>query len=61
MKVKELIDELKNYNMDAKVQVVVDNYPVDFDLTYGGADGVTKKSASEISFMTEGCQSENLK
>jgi len=53
MTVKELIEKLTTYNMDAEVSVIAHNKPHDFSLTYGGAEGCDKKTAPRVSFYVD--------
>ena len=53
MKVKSLIEKLGEYNKEAVVNVIVDNYPVDWSLCFGGYDGCTKDTCVDISFYVE--------
>jgi len=49
MKVKELIENLQKYNPEAKVMVIVDDQiPCEFEIWYGGKDGVTKETCDSV-------------
>lgn len=53
MRVKDLIKELLEYNMDAEVSVIVHDYDEDFTLSYGSSEGVTKKTADTVSLYVD--------
>ena len=53
MKVKDLIEKLKEYNENAEIEVIVDNYPAKFSLCYGGSDGGTKENCDTVDFYVE--------
>ena len=46
-KVRDLIKELLNYNLDAKV-FGGDNFGNKLTVTYGGAEGVTRKNCDYV-------------
>ena len=48
MKVKDLIEALKEYNPKANAKVLVGNKMFDFNIMFGGADGVTMDTAEDI-------------
>lgn len=52
MKVKELIEELKNYNPEA-ILTVGDNFDNGFHISYSGGDGGTKSDALFVCFDKE--------
>ena len=60
MKIKELISELKKYNPDAIVDVVVNDTPKDFKICFGGSEGVSKNNCENVSFMVD-CTEEATK
>jgi hypothetical protein len=49
MNVKELIDKLSEYDPTAKVEVVVNSCPKDFDIYFGYAEGCTKDHCQNVS------------
>ena len=53
MKVKELIARLKEYNQEARVNVIAHNVSHNFSLTYGVGDGGTKEKCFEVSFYVD--------
>ena len=53
MKIKELIEKLHEYNENAIVEVIVNNYPQEFSICYGGSDGVTKEECDSVSFYVD--------
>ena len=60
MKVKDLIIELLNYNMEAEVSVIAKNQKFPFSMTFGGPEGVEKHNTEEVSFyVDELCKNEN--
>lgn len=59
MNVKELREYLDEFQDDANVQVVVNNSPTSFSIAWGGADGGTKATAHNVSFMVDGTNDES--
>lgn len=60
IKVKEIIEKLKEYNPEANVDVVAHNKSYDFTLAFGGCDGGTKENCEDVSFyVDELCSNEN--
>ncbi|KKK76924.1 hypothetical protein LCGC14_2858750 [marine sediment metagenome] len=60
MTVGELIARLMRFNQSAKVDVVVHCMPEQFTITWGGREGDTKKTCSEVSFYVDRlCQDES--
>ena len=53
MKNIELIRTLLNYNINAKMFVVVDNKKYDFAMSFDGPDGSTDESVESISFFVD--------
>ena len=49
MKVKELIEKLSTYNLDATIDVVVKSYPKEFEICCGYAEGCTKENCECVS------------
>lgn len=49
MKVRELIDELGEVNQEAEIEVIVHNYPRDFEICFGGSDGCDKETCDSVS------------
>lgn len=58
--VKDLINELYSYNMDAEINVVVEGSPRDFEILFGTNEGVTKRTCDIVSLCVD-CDEENLK
>lgn len=54
MNVKDLREYLADFQDAAKVEVVVNNYPVKFSIMWGGSDGCTKTTAINICFIIDG-------
>jgi hypothetical protein len=48
MKVKELINYLKEYGEDTRVSIFFENKLHYFNIAYKGSDGGTKKDAEEV-------------
>ncbi len=48
MKVIEVIDKLKEYNLNAKIGVIAHNKFYDFSFCFGSSDGVTKENCEEV-------------
>jgi len=48
MKVKEFIEELNKYNLEAKIEVLIDNYPKGFRIMHGGSEGCSNKSCDFV-------------
>ena len=51
MTVKEIIDKLSEYNLEAEINVVVDGYVKPYTICYGGAEGVTKANCETVDLM----------
>ena len=51
MTVKELINKLNEYNLDAKFNIVVDGFDRPFEICFGGAEGVTKANCEAVDLM----------
>ena len=48
MTVKEIIDKLSEYNLDAKINVVVDGFDRPFAICFGYSEGVTKTNCETV-------------
>ena len=59
MKVKELIEKLKEYNPEENFYVVVNSYPKDFKICYGTSEGCTKENCDSVNIMIN-CQAEDF-
>jgi hypothetical protein len=57
MKVRDLIEKLKQYNQDAEVFVISNFKHIGFTLTYSGSDGVEKENCETVSIYPDdlGC------
>jgi hypothetical protein len=53
MTVKELIEKLRWFNPDAKVEVVVRNHGYKFSLSFGTSEGCTKANCDEVNFWVD--------
>ena len=51
MKVKEMIDKLSEYNLDAKFNIVVDGFDRPFEICFGNSEGVTKINCETVDLM----------
>ena len=51
MTVKEIIDKLSKYNLDAEINVVVDGYTRPFTICFGSSEGVTKTNCETVDLM----------
>jgi hypothetical protein len=61
MKLKELIKKLSEYNPEAKVNVISNNRPYEFSITYGNFEGCEKYNCDYVDFyVDETCESELL-
>ena len=59
MKVKDLIEKLKEYNPEAEICVIVRNRNEQFSITYGTSEGGTKSNCAQVSFYIDRlCQNE---
>jgi hypothetical protein len=53
MKLKDLIEQLHQYNQEAEVSVIVHNKHEDFSLVFGNSEGVTKETCENINFYVD--------
>lgn len=53
MKVKEVIEKLKEYNPEAKFCIVVNGSDKNYEICFGGAEGVTKENCDSVDFMID--------
>jgi len=61
MKVKELINKLLDYNMEAEVKVIAHSKEYDYSITFGGEEGVEKHNTKEVSlYVDELCTKETI-
>ena len=51
MTVKEIIDKLSEYNLDAKFNIVVDGFDRPFEICFGISEGVTKTNCETVDLM----------
>ena len=51
MTVKEIIDRLSEYNIDAKFNIVVDGFDRPFEICFGDSEGVTKANCDAVDLM----------
>jgi len=62
MKVKNVINYLKQFNPDAKIRIVAHNKIEEFTITWGNLDGegTSKEKTTEVHFYVDRlCSSEN--
>ena len=48
MIVKEMINKLSEYNLDAEINVFVDGFDRPFTICFGGSEGVTKANCETV-------------
>ena len=48
MKVKELLNDLSKYNLEANISIVVDCCPHQFDISYGTSEGCKPSNCEEV-------------
>lgn len=53
MTVKEIIDKLSKYNLDAEINVVVDGYTRPFTICFGDSEGATKTNCETVDLMVD--------
>lgn len=53
MTVKEIIDKLSEYNLDAKFNIVVDGFDRPFEICFGNSEGVTKTNCETVDLMVD--------
>ena len=51
MTVKEIIDRLSEYNLDANFNIVVDGFDRPFEICFGNSEGVTKTNCETVDLM----------
>ena len=51
MTVKEIIDKLSEYNLEAEINVFVDGFDRPFTICFGGSEGVTKAHCETVDLM----------
>ena len=63
MRVKELIEKLQGFNLDAETNVIVHNHSEKYTITWGGSgEGETRSNCLEVSFYVDNlCQGEQEK
>ena len=53
MTVKEIIDKLSEYNLEAEINVVVDGFDRSFTIYFGYSEGVTKTNCETVDLMVD--------
>ena len=56
MTVKELINKLNEYNLDAEINIVVDGLDRPFEICFGNSEGVTKTNCETVDLMVDGIE-----
>ena len=51
MTVKEIIDKLSEYNLEAEINVFVDGFDRPFTICFSGSEGVTKANCETVDLM----------
>ncbi len=51
MTVKEIIDKLSGYNLEAKFNIVVDGFDRPFEICFGISEGVTRTNCETVDLM----------
>ena len=51
MTVKEMIDKLREYNLEAEINVVVDGLDRPFTICFDSSEGVTKANCETVDLM----------
>ena len=54
MKVKELLEKLSEYNLEADISIVLNNSARDFEICYGTSEGCTKENCDEVNLYVKG-------
>jgi hypothetical protein len=61
MKVKELINKLLEYNMEAEVKVIAHSKEYNYSITFGGAEVIKNPTTKEVSlYVDELCTKETI-
>ena len=53
MTIKEIIDKLSGYNLEAEINIVVDGYVKPYTICFGGAEGVTKANCEAVDLIVD--------
>ena len=53
MTVKEIIDKLSEYNLEAEINIVVDGIDRPFEICFGISEGVTKTNCETVDLMVD--------
>lgn len=59
MTVKEIIDKLSKYNLDAKFNIVVDGFDRPFEICFGISEGVTKTNCETVDLTVDDISEES--
>ena len=51
MTVKEIINKLSEYDLEAEINVVVDGFDRPFTICFGSSEGVTKANCETVDLM----------
>ena len=60
MTVKEIIDKLSEYNLEAEINVVADGFDRPFTICFGSSEGVTKANCETVDLMVDGIEEEAI-
>ena len=59
MTVKEIIDKLNEYNLDAKFNIVVNGFDRPFEICFGISEGVTKTNCETVDLTVDDISEES--
>ena len=51
MKIKDLLNKLATYNLDAEFEIYVNDRPAEFEICYGGGEGVTPDRCEHVTIF----------
>lgn len=51
MTIKEIIDKLGEYNLEAEFSVIIDGFARPFEICFGGSEGVAKTNCETVDLM----------
>lgn len=53
MKIKDLLNELATYNLEAEFEIYVNDKPSEFEICCGGAEGVTPANCDHVTIFAD--------
>ena len=53
MKLRDLLEQLHQYNQEADVAVIVHNKREEFSVSFGSSDGCTKETCDNVGFYVD--------